>query len=137
MKGSVAAIVSVSAVLAAVAGSASAGCGDGWMGRNLVASPSVKAALQETFVARRGVDAALVPGRTYYGDYSGTKFAVAVFALRDGTRRVAVLRQVPGRRWELRRTTTGAVCSNVVPIDLIAVWWLKRAGARCYVEPTL
>jgi hypothetical protein len=137
MKRSVVAIVSVSAVLVAVAGSASAGCGDGWMGHNLVASPSVKAALRATFVARRGLEASLVPGRTYYGDYSGTKFAVAVFALRGGARQVAVLRRVPGRNWELRRTTTGTVCSNVVPIDLIAVWWLKRAGARCYVEPML
>jgi hypothetical protein len=62
---------------------------------------------------------------------------VAVFELPRGVREVAVLRRVSGRRWEVRRITTRAVCSNVVPIDLISVWSLDHLGGRCFAEPAI
>jgi hypothetical protein len=135
MKRSFAVAAAVAVALAALAARAEAGCGDGWMGVNLVASPSVKAALRDTLAAHRGAGVALVPGRTYYGDYSGTKFAVTVFARPGSTRAVAILMRVHGRAWELRRITTGAVCTDTVPIDLIRAWSLGRRSGRCYAEP--
>jgi hypothetical protein len=115
----------------AVAGSALA-CGDGWMGVNLVATPKVKSALRSAYVeahpgARVGSPA---PGRTYYGDYSGTRYAVATFGAYP-----TVFRTDARGRWHVRRETHGGICTNVVPIDLIRVWSLEHWAGRCYVEP--
>jgi hypothetical protein len=115
----------------ALTGSALA-CGDGWMGVNLAATPKVKAGLRAAYVkahpgARVG---APLPGRTYYGDYSGTRYAVATFGA------YPTIFRTDGRgRWRVRRDTHGGICTNVVPIDLIRVWSLVHWGSRCYVEP--
>jgi hypothetical protein len=108
-------------------------CGGGWMGLNLVATPSVKAALRSAYLdanprARVG---APVPGRTYYGDYSGTRYAVATFGTYP-----TIFRTDSRGRWHVRRQTHGGICTDVVPAELIKVWWLERWGGRCFVEPS-
>jgi hypothetical protein len=115
----------------AVTGSALA-CGGGWMGVNLVATPKVKAALRSAYVqahpgARVGDP---VPGRTYYGDYSGTRYAVATFGTYP-----TIFRTDSRGRWHVRRDTHGGICTNVVPVELIGAWWLEQWSDRCYVEP--
>jgi hypothetical protein len=120
-------------VAAAVAGPVSADCGDGhWMGVNLVATPRVKAALRSAYVRAhpRVAAAAPVSGRTYYGSYSGTRYAVATFGA------YPTIFQTDGRnRWRVIRETRGGICSDVVPSELIKVWWLERWDGRCFVEP--
>ena len=127
--------------LAASAGTAAAlaapvlACGDGWMGQNLVATPGVKAALRAAYLeAHPALSEAQVgspvPGRTYYGSYSGTHYAVATFGAYP-----TIFRTDQRGRWHVRRETHGGICTNVVPIDLIRVWSLEHWGGRCYVEP--
>ena len=121
---------------AAVAAGALAGpvlaCGDGWMGVNLVATPGVKAALGKAYLAAHPGAAVgdPVPGRTYYGSYSGTRYAVATFG-----RYPTIFRTDQHGRWHVRRETHGGICTNVVPVQLIAVWWLEPWSDRCFVEP--
>jgi len=72
----------LSGILAGAAAAPVFACGDGpWMGENLVATPGVKAALRSAYVrAHPGAAVAgPIPGRTYYGSYSGTRYAVATF----------------------------------------------------------
>jgi hypothetical protein len=110
-------------------------CGDGWMGVNLVAKPAVKDALRSAYLAahprlspsRVGGPA---PGRTYYGSYSGTRYAVATFGAYP-----TIFRADQHGRWHVRRETHGGICTNVVPLDLIMVWSLEHRGGRCFVEP--
>src|SRR5215510_13091791 len=96
-------------VAAATASPVSAGCGDGhWMGVNLFAAPKVKAALRSAYVrAHRGVAVGQpVPGRTYYGSYSGTRYAVATFGA------YPTIFQTDGRnRWRVIRETHGGICT--------------------------
>ena len=117
---------------ATLAAPVAAGCGDGWMGQNLVATPGVKAALSSAYRAARPGVAVGVPasGRTYYGAYSGTRYALATF----GTYPTIFETDRHGR-WHVRRETRGAICTNVVPIDLIRAWWLEHRSGRCFVEP--
>jgi hypothetical protein len=125
--------LAVTLVLAGVlTGSAVAACGDGWMGTNLVATPKVKTALRAAYLeAHPGTRVgAPLAGRTYYGDYSGTRYAVATFGAYP-----TVFRTDQRGRWHVRRETHGGICTNVVPIDLIRVWSLLHWGGRCYVEP--
>jgi hypothetical protein len=115
-------------------------CGDGWMGVNLVATPGVKAGLRSAYLAANpGLTPAQVgspvPGRTYYGSYSGTRYAVATFAVGGASAYPTIFRTDGRGRWHLRRQTRGGVCTNVVPIDLIRVWSLAHWGGGCYVEP--
>ena len=133
-----------SAALAAVAAGILAGpvlaCGDGWMGVNLLATPRVKADLRSAYLAANsGLAPAKVgspvPGRTYYGSYSGTRYAVATFAVGAASAYPTIFRTDGRGRWHLRRQTHGGVCTDVVPIDLIRVWSLAPWGGRCYVEP--
>jgi hypothetical protein len=107
-------------------------CGGGWMGVNLVVKPGTKAALRAAYLAAHpGAEVGgPVPGRTYYGSYSGTRYAVATFG-----RYPTIFRTDGHGRWRVRRETHGGVCTNVVPIDLITVWSLEHWGSRCYVEP--
>ena len=116
----------------ALAGTVRAGCGDGWMGTNLVATPAVKAALRSAYLAAhpRTQVGAPAAGRTYYGSYSGTRYAVATFGAHP-----TIFRTDFRGRWHVRRETHGGVCTNVVPIDLIRVWSLEHWGGNCYVEP--
>ena len=116
----------------ALAGTVRAGCGDGWMGTNLVATPAVKAALRSAYVAAHPGSRVRAPaaGRTYYGFYSGTLYAVATFGAYP-----TIFRTDFHGRWHVRRETHGGICTNVVPIDLIRVWSLEHWGGNCYVEP--
>ena len=110
-----------------------ADCGDGhWMGVNLVATTEVKAALRSAYVrAHPGAAVAgPVPGRTYYGSYSGTRYAVATFGA------YPTVFQTDGRnRWRVIRETHGGICTDAVPSALISVWWLEPWDSRCFVEP--
>lgn len=123
-------------VAAAVASGVLAGpvlaCGGGWMGVNLVVKPGTKAALRSAYLAAHPAAAVgdPVPGRTYYGSYSGTRYAVATFGGYP-----TIFRTDQHGRWHVRRETHGGICTNVVPIDLIMVWSLEHWGGRCYVEP--
>jgi hypothetical protein len=110
-------------------------CGDEWMGVNLVATPGVKAGLRSAYLAAHpGLDPSRVgapaPGRTYYGSYSGARYAVASFGAYP-----TIFRTDQHGRWRVRRETHGGICTNVVPIELISVWWLEHWGGRCFVEP--
>ena len=122
----------VAFVVAGVGTGSAFACGGGWMGKNLVATPKVKAALRVAYLeahpgARVGSPA---PGRTYYGDYSGTRYAVATFG-----RYPTIFRTDARGRWHVRRETHGGICVDVVPVELIGVWWLEQWSDRCYVEP--
>jgi hypothetical protein len=131
-----------SAALAAVVAGVLAGpvlaCGDGWPAFNLVAKPGVKAALRSAYLAAHPRLAAArvgfpVPGRTYYGSYSATRYAVATFAVGSAPAYPTIFQRDAKGRWHVRRQTHGGVCSDVVPIELIKVWWLEHWSARCYV----
>jgi hypothetical protein len=130
--------------LAMVAAAVSAGpllaCGDGWMGVDLLATPGVKAALRSAYLrANPGSEPAQVgapvSGRTYYGSYSGTRYAVATFPVAGGAAYPTIFRTGARGRWHVRRQTHGGICSDVVPMDLIRAWWLEHWGGRCYVLP--
>src|SRR5947208_3551957 len=104
----------VGAVAAALAAPVLA-CGDGWIGKNLVATPKVKAALRAAYLeahpgARVGAPAA---GRTYYGTWDGVGYAVATFG-----RYPTIFRSDRHGRWHVRRETHGGICVDVVPSDL-------------------
>jgi hypothetical protein len=123
-------------VAAGVLASPVLACGDGpWMGVNLVATPTVKAALRSAYIAgNRNVDSDEVgsprSGHTYYGSYSGTRYAVATFGVYP-----TIFRTDFRGRWHLIRQTHGGVCTDVVPVELIRAWWLEHWRGRCYVEP--
>ena len=115
-------------------------CGDGWMGVNLVATPDVKNALRSAYLtAHPGLDpqqlAAPAAGRTYYGSYSGTSYAVATFAVGSAPAYPTIFRTDRHGRWHVRRQTHGAVCTDVVPAALIKTWWLEHWRGKCFVEP--
>lgn len=102
------------------------GCGDDWMGENMRVTPAVKRALQSAYRAKRPP----LAGHTYYGMYSGTSYALATFGAAP-----TVFRTDGSGRWRVRANTDGRICSNVVPVELLKVWSLRRAGGGCYVEP--
>jgi hypothetical protein len=108
------------------------GCGDAWMGQNLVATRKVKAALRAAYAAaHRGTDVrAALAGHTYYGSYSGTSYALATFGAAP-----TIFRTDARGRWQVRQDTRGHVCSNVVPIDLIKAWSLRHVARGCYAPP--
>ena len=124
--------LAVAAVAAGVLAGPVLACGDGWMGVNLVLKPGTKSALRRAYLAAHPGAAVgdPVPGRTYYGSYSGTRYAVATFG-----RYPTIFRADRHGRWHVRRETHGGICTNVVPIDLIMVWSLEHWGGRCFVEP--
>jgi hypothetical protein len=110
------------------------------MGVNLTATPGVKAALRSAYLrANPKVDSALigapVAGRTYYGSYSGTRYAVATFSAGRAAAYPTIFRTDARGRWHVRRQTHGGVCTDVVPMDLIRAWWLEHWAGRCYVLP--
>jgi hypothetical protein len=110
-------------------------CGDEWMGVNLVATPGVKSALRSAYLAAHpGLSPSRVggpaPGRTYYGSYSGTRYAVATFGVYP-----TIFRTDLHGRWHVRRETHGGICTYAVPLELIKVWYLEHWGGGCYVEP--
>ena len=108
------------------------GCGDDWMPENLVATRAVKAGLRVAYLAvhpgaRVGGP---VGGRTYYGMYSGTSYAVATFGSAPTIFRTDAL-----GRWRVRAETESRVCATVVPVELLKVWSLQHAGGTCYALP--
>lgn len=107
-------------------------CGGGWMGENLVVNPGTKAALRQAYLTAHPGAAVgePMPGRTYYGSYSGTRYAVATFGAYP-----TIFRTDQHGRWQVRRETHGGICANVVPIELIAAWSLEHWSGHCYVEP--
>ena len=107
-------------------------CGGGWMGVNLVVQPGTKAALRKAYLAAHPGAAVgdPVPGRTYFGSYSGTRYAVATFGAYP-----TIFRTDQHGRWRVRRETHGGICVDAVPVELIGVWWLEQWSDRCYVEP--
>jgi hypothetical protein len=114
-------------------------CGDGWMGVNLVATPSVKAALRSAYIAGHpGLASQQVgmplSGHTYYGSYSDTRYAVATFAVGSAPAYPTIFRTDFHGRWRVVRQTHGGVCADVVPVELIKVWWLDHWRGGCYVE---
>ena len=108
------------------------GCGDDWMGENMVATPKVKAALRSAYVAAHpGVHVGAPQRRqTYYGMYSGTSYAIATFSAAP-----TVFRTDVRGRWRVRADTDGRICSNVVPVELLKVWSLQHDRGSCYVLP--
>jgi len=108
------------------------GCGDDWMPENLLATQAVKAGLRAAYlVAHRGAQVGgAVDGRTLYGMYSGTSYAVATFGA------TPTIFRTDGRgRWHVRAETDGRVCATVVPVELLKVWSLRHAAGACYVLP--
>jgi hypothetical protein len=117
-------------------------CGDGWMGENLVVTPSVKAGLRSAYLDAHPTlspsrVSGPVSGRTYYGSYSGTRYAIATFTIGSDASFPTIFRTDQRGRWHVRQQTRGAICTAVVPTDLIMVWWLEHTNGRCFVEPAL
>ena len=115
-------------------------CGDGWMGENLVVTPNVKAGLRSAYLAAHPSLAPSrvsgpISGRTYYGSYSGTRYAVATFTTGSGARYPTIFRTDSRGRWHVRQQTRGEICTNVVPTDLVMAWWLEPANGRCFALP--
>jgi hypothetical protein len=108
------------------------GCGDDWMGENLVATRKVKAALRVAYVsAHPGVRVgAPAQGTTYYGMYSGTSYALATFGAVP-----TIFRTDARGRWRVRADTDGRICTNVLPVELAQVWSLRHDRGRCYLLP--
>jgi hypothetical protein len=115
-------------------------CGDGWMGENLVVTRNVKAGLRSAYLAAHpslppSRVSGPISGRTYYGSYSGTRYAVATFTTGSGAGYPTIFRTDSRGRWHVRQQTRGEICTNVVPTDLVMVWWLEPANGRCFVLP--
>jgi hypothetical protein len=111
-------------------------CGDGWMGENLVVTQNVKAGLRSAYLAAHpslpsSRVSGPISGRTYYGSYSGTRYAVATF----GAGYPTIFRTDSRGRWHVRQQTRGEICTNVVPTDLVMVWWLEPTHGRCFAIP--
>jgi hypothetical protein len=115
-------------------------CGDEWMGENLVVTPRVKDGLRSAYLAanpalRLDRVRGPMPGRTYFGSYSGTRYALATFKTSSRPAYPTIFRTDARGRWHVRQQTRGEICTNVVPTDLVMVWWLEPAKGRCFVEP--
>ena len=131
-------------VVATVAAGVLAGpvlaCGGEPMAANLRVTPSIKAALRAAYLralpslipARVG---APVPGRTYYGYHGSMRYALATLESGSAPAQPTVFRSVAGGRWRVVRQTHGGICTDVVPLELIRLWWLEHWGGRCFVLP--
>jgi hypothetical protein len=102
------------------------GCGDAWMAENLPVTAGVKEQL------RRAYGAAHPPlaGHTYYGRYSGVRYAIATFGVRP-----TVFRTDARDRFRVRAQTSGTVCSTVVPVELLRAWSLRPSSRGCFALP--
>jgi len=103
-----------------------AGCGDAWMAENL----RVTAPVREELRAAYGTARPPLAGHTYYGRYSGVRYAVATFAGQP-----TVFRTDAHDRFRVRARTNGTVCADVVPVELLRAWSLRAAGRSCYALP--
>ena len=127
--------LAIAAIAAALVAAAPVyACGGPWMGKNLVATPTVKARLRGAYLAAHPEARVGAPlaGHTYYGSYSGTRYAVAIF--RSGT--TTIFRTDAHGRWRVRTETRGAICTDVVPFELVAMhWWLEHVRGHCFAQP--
>jgi hypothetical protein len=108
-------------------------CGDSWMAENLRATQSVKAGLRAAYAAAHPGIAVGGPaaGQTYYGRYSGVRYALATFGS------LPTIFRTDGRnRWQVRKNTRGSVCSTVVPVELLKAWSLRPVSRSCYALPS-
>jgi hypothetical protein len=103
------------------------GCGDAWMAENLRATTAVKNALRIAY----GSTHLPLSGHTYYGRYSGVRYAVATFDTRP-----TIFRTDARNRWRVREETQGAVCATVVPVELLKAWSLRPVSRSCYALPS-
>jgi hypothetical protein len=116
---------------------------------NLVATPAVKAQLHSAFlrlhstIAPRRIRGPL-KGRTYYGRYGATKYAVATFSIDGGTDdQPEVFRRPAGRGWHDLGDTGGEICPGRIPLPLIKLWQFVKTSsvvvggkrAYCYAPP--
>ena len=101
-------------------------CGDDWMPENLRVTEPVKRALRVAYHATHPP----LAGRTYYGMYSGTSYAIATFGHAP-----TIFRTDGHGLWRVRAETNGRICKTVVPVELLKVWSLRSVGGGCYVEP--
>jgi hypothetical protein len=115
---------------------AAAACGDSPNAENLVLTAGVRTDLSHAFANSTGMTAAALPGRTYYGNHVGIRYAVATFAV-PGRTYPAIFSDQGRGRWKLLRITHGGICSGVVPVDMIQAWALAHWRGGCYVEPAL
>jgi hypothetical protein len=132
----------IAAVAAALLATPVLACGDGWMGVNLRATPQVKSSLRAAYLtAHPAISPSRVSGPvsglTYYGSYSGTYYALATFKTGSAAAYPTIFRTDMRGRWHVRQQTRGSICTDVVPTDLIIVWWLEHSKGRCFVEPLL
>ena len=102
------------------------GCGDAWMAENLRVTAHVKDELRRAY----GATHPPVAGQTYYGRYSGVRYAIATFAAEP-----TIFRTDAHNRWRVRAQTNGGVCSTVVPVELLRAWSLRPSGHGCYALP--
>lgn len=109
------------------------GCGDAWMAENLPVTQSVKTGLRNAYVrAHPGLQIGEpAAARTYYGRYSGVRYAVATFGTAS-----TVFRTDARERWQVRKETLGAICGTVVPVELLKGWSLRPVSRSCYALPT-
>ena len=117
-------------VLAACLAAPVLACGDEPMAENLVIASRVKTALLSTYATAHPSARGPLP-RTFYGRLGGDTYAVARFDVAGRVRTVTFLRHV-GQGWRAVHETTGTVCTDHVPLELIRTWWLVHAGGRCF-----
>jgi hypothetical protein len=103
-----------------------AGCGDAWMAENLHVTPAVKDQLRRAYGATR----LPLAGHTFYGRYSGVRYAIATFGATP-----TVFRTDMHNRWRVRARAKGTVCTNVVPVELLRAWSLTPTTGGCYALP--
>ena len=102
------------------------GCGDAWMAENLRVTTAVKEQLRRA----DGAAHPPLPGHTYYGRYSGVRYAIATFGVRP-----TIFRTDAHDRFRVRGQANDTVCSTVVPIELLRAWSLRPAGRGCFALP--
>jgi N-acetylneuraminic acid mutarotase len=102
------------------------GCGDAWMAENLRVTPAVKEQLRRA----SGATHPPLAGHTYYGRYSGVRYAIATFGIRP-----TIFRTDMHNRWHVRAQSDGTVCSTVVPVELLRAWSLQPTARGCFALP--
>jgi hypothetical protein len=129
-------VLTIAIGAAALAATPVFACGGDPTPQNRIAGPSVKAALRAAYTAAHPSmnSSGPVAGRTYYGGFGGDDYAVAKF-VRGGHMRTATLMRHPRGGWRLLRESSGAVCSDYVPLPLIQKWSLVHDRGRCFTIP--
>jgi hypothetical protein len=95
---------------------------------NLVATSALKAQLRTTFLRLHNTLAPArvrgpLKGRTYYGRYGSTKYAVTTFSVDGGTDdQPELFRRRSGGNWRDLGDTGGEVCPGRIPLPLIKLW---------------